>query len=359
MQTTDVWTYRNQTARVRPRERPRPDRLRGRGARRLDRQDRRGDLRSRRELHHRRHRALDLRQEGHAPCRRDPDGSTRRTRRSGSIARRTRSSTRPSTTRSTRPTAATGRRSAATTAGGPATGTGTTRCSHARRRPGRPVAAPGGRVDLRALLAKRVPHRDERRREPGPALERGRTLEEEHVEAVDDDLAACRPGGGERGRCRGRREGRRGRRPACPGCGATSSSSFTGVVLTRMSKPAVEGGQPGSSAARHGDLRAGALERLDDGTGAPAGTEHEGAAAVGIDLGRHRVAVGRGAEDAVASAKTSVLTEPAAAAISSSSSQSASTACLCGIVTFAPAKPAARSPRTASPRSSGGVGSGT
>ena len=59
------------------------------------------------------------------------------------------------------------------------------------------------------------------------------------------------------------------------------------------------------------------------------------------------------------SAKTSVLTEPAAAATGSSSSQYASTSCLCGIVTFAPAKPAARSPRTASPRSSGGVGSGT
>ena len=59
------------------------------------------------------------------------------------------------------------------------------------------------------------------------------------------------------------------------------------------------------------------------------------------------------------SATTSVFTDPAAAATSSSSSQWSVTCSLCGIVTFAPAKPVATRPRTASPSRSGGVRSGT
>ena len=84
----------------------------------VDRQGRRGDERRRRQLHRRRHRPVDLRQEGAAPGRRDRRASTSTTRRSTSAARRTRSRTRPSSTRpltaTTRPTAAS---SAATTAG--------------------------------------------------------------------------------------------------------------------------------------------------------------------------------------------------------------------------------------------------
>src|SRR5947209_8143711 len=59
------------------------------------------------------------------------------------------------------------------------------------------------------------------------------------------------------------------------------------------------------------------------------------------------------------SAITSVLTDSARAATSSSSSQSSSTATLCGVVTFAPVKPPAASPRTASASRSGCTSSAT
>ena len=64
----------------------------------VDRQDRRGHVRDRLELHRRRHRPVDLRQEGHAPGGRRPVRSTRPRRRSSSTGRRTRSRTRPSST---------------------------------------------------------------------------------------------------------------------------------------------------------------------------------------------------------------------------------------------------------------------
>ena len=55
-------------------------------------------------------------------------------------------------------------------------------------------------------------------------------------------------------------------------------------------------------------------------------------------------------------AKVSVFAAPIAAAAGVAASASASAASLCGIVTFAPRKPAAGSARTVSANSSGGTG---
>jgi hypothetical protein len=55
--------------------------------------------------------------------------------------------------------------------------------------------------------------------------------------------------------------------------------------------------------------------------------------------------------------KVSVLAAPIARAAALASSATASAACLCGIVTLTPRKPAAGSARTVSANSSGGSGS--
>jgi len=55
---------------------------------------------------------------------------------------------------------------------------------------------------------------------------------------------------------------------------------------------------------------------------------------------------------------TSVLTAPSVLALGPIEPSAGITACLCGTVTFAPQKPSAASPRTATSTCPGGTGSG-